>query len=179
MPDMIPFNLSEAIEVIRNTPAVLRAILSGLSDPWIRNNYGPETFSPFDVLGHLIHGERTDWIPRLQLILAHGEIRAFEPFDRYAMYEIDRGKTIGELIDTFTGLRNANVATLESMKVSPTHLDKRGMHPELGSVTTQELIATWAVHDLNHIHQITKCLAHQYRENVGPWRRYISFLAQV
>lgn len=178
MPDIMPFNLSEAIEVIRNTPVVLRALLSGLSRPWIRNNYGPDTFSPFDVVGHLIHGERTDWIPRLQLILVHGETRSFEPFDRYAMYEIDKGKNIGELIAVFEQLRNENVATLESLELSSAQLDQRGMHPELGSVTARELIATWVVHDLNHIHQITKSMAHQYREHVGPWRAHIPFIAQ-
>ncbi len=170
------FQLDHAIEVLSNTPGVLRAMLQGLSEPWVRNNYGPETFSPFDVVGHLIHGERTDWMDRLRIILEHGESRPFDPFDRYAMYEASRGKPIGELLDEFEVLRRRNLAELSGLKLQPAQFSLRGMHPALGLVTLQNLLATWVTHDLGHIHQIAKCMAWQYRGEVGPWREYITIL---
>ncbi len=170
------FTLEQAIEVLAGTPGVLRALLGGLSAPWVESNYGEKTFSPFDVVGHLIHGERTDWIPRARMILEHGESRAFEPFDRYAMYEESKGKKIGELLDTFESHRRENVAALRAMRLTPDKLALRGRHPALGSVTLEALLATWAVHDLNHVHQIAKAMAYQYREAVGPWREYLSIL---
>lgn len=173
----IEFSLERAVEILRNTPGVLRALLHGLSESWVRNNYGPETFSPFDVVGHLINGEKTDWIPRARLILEHGASRAFEPFDRYAMYERDRERTIDGLLDEFETLRERNLQALAEMNLTPEKLELRGTHPALGGVTLGALIATWAVHDLNHVAQIAKAMAHQFRDAVGPWRAYLSILA--
>ncbi len=170
------FKLDQALELLERTPGVLRAMLSGLSRPWVMNDYGEKTFSPFDVVGHLIHGERTDWIPRARIILEHGEVHPFEPFDRYAMYEASKGKAIGELLDTFDVLRRENLQSLRAMKLTPDMLQRRGTHPELGVVTLEALIATWALHDLNHIAQIAKAMAHQYRGAVGPWGAYLSIL---
>ena len=168
------FQLDQAIEVLSRTPAVLEAMLGGLSEPWVLNNYGAETFSPFDVVGHLIHGERVDWMPRARIILEQGEARAFESFDRYAMYAASEGKSIGELLREFGELRVANVAALEMMQLTSEQLGLRGMHPELGTVTLENLLATWVTHDLNHIHQIAKSMAFQYRDFVGPWAEYIT-----
>lgn len=170
------FQLDRAVEVLSRTPGVLRAMLGGLSEPWFNSNYGDRTFSPFDVVGHLIHGEHTDWIPRAKIILEHGPNKPFEPFDRYAMYEASKGKTLDELLDTFESLRKQNVETLQGMRPGPKQLGKTGRHPELGTVTLEELLATWVVHDLNHIHQIAKCMAYQYRDLVGPWREYCTIL---
>jgi hypothetical protein len=172
----LKFQLEQAIEVLRRTPSVLRSMLSGLSDPWVFNNYGPETFSPFDVVGHLIHGERADWIARARIILEQGEGRTFDPFDRYAMYEASKGKTLAELLDTFESLREENVRTLESMPLTPEKLALRGTHPALGAVTLENLLTTWVVHDLNHVAQIAKAMASQYREAVGPWEAHLSIL---
>lgn len=170
------FRLGQAIEVLSRTPAVVDAMLGGLSEPWVENNYGEKTFSPFDVVGHLIHGERADWIPRARIILEHGEARPFESFDRYAMYEASKGKSIGELLGEFADLRSANIVALEAMELTSEQLALRGRHPELGSVTLENLLATWVTHDLNHIHQIAKSMAFQYRGCVGPWAEYITIL---
>lgn len=170
------YQVDQAIEILRRTPAVLRAMLSGLSPTWVTSNYGEKTFSPFDVVGHLIHGERTDWIPRARIILGHGETRTFEPFDRYAMYEDCKGKTIGELLDTFEMLRAESVTTLRAMKLTPEQLDRRGSHPELGTVLLREHLAMWVVHDLGHTAQIAKAMSYQYREAIGPWQPHTSIL---
>ncbi len=173
------FHLPQALEILSRTPQVLRAMLAGLSDPWVMSNYGDKTFSPFDVVGHLIHGERTDWMPRARIILELGESKPFEPFDRYAMYEASRGKTIAELLDTFESLREKNLADLRAFRLSPDQLALRGAHPALGPVTLAQLLATWVAHDLNHIHQFAKSMAYQYRNAVGPWREYLTILPQA
>jgi hypothetical protein len=170
------FDLRDDIEILQRTPAVLRAMLAGLGDDWVRANYGADTFSPFDVVGHLIHGEKTDWLPRARIILEHGTARPFEPFDRYAQFEESRGKSLGVLLDEFERLRAANLAALRDMRLTPADLARRGMHPALGEVTLEQLLATWAAHDLNHIAQIAKCLATQYADAVGPWKEYLSIL---
>jgi hypothetical protein len=172
------FDLEQALKVLTRTPNVLQAMLGELSSPWVMNNYGEKTFSPFDVVGHLIHGERTDWMPRVRVILKHGEEKPFEPFDRYAMYVASKGKSIDELLDSFTRLRGENVDELRRLNLAPSHLERRGKHPALGAVTLGQLLATWVVHDLNHIHQIAKSMAFQYREEVGPWRAYLTILPQ-
>lgn len=172
----MPFQLDEAIAVLERTPAVLRTALEGLSDSWVSRNYGEATFSPFDVVGHLIHGERTDWMVRVRWILERGESEPFEPFDRYAMYEESKGKSIDELLATFARLRADNLNALRSMDLSESHFVRRGAHPALGPVTLDQLLATWVVHDLNHIHQIAKSMAYQYRNDVGPWKQYLSIL---
>lgn len=176
MADRMTFRVSDAVEVLARTPAVLQAMLAGLSDSWVFDNYGPDTFSPFDVVGHLIHGERTDWMVRVQVILQHGETRAFEPFERYAMYEESKGKSMQDLLGEFGRLRHANLEALAALRLSPQQLALSGRHPALGRVTLGQLLAAWVVHDLNHVHQIAKCMAYQYRDEVGPWREYLTIL---
>lgn len=170
------FELAHAIEILRRTPATLDSLLRDLPDPWLVRNEGPETWSPYDVIGHLIHGEETDWIPRAKIIIEHGETRAFEPFDRVAMFETSKGKSICELLDTFAQLRTANLHELESLNLTSDLLEKRGRHPELGVVTLKQLLATWVVHDLGHIRQVARVMSRQYRDAVGPWKAYLSIL---
>jgi hypothetical protein len=170
------YEMDEAIEVLERTPGVLRAMLGGLSGSWVFSNYGEKTFSPFDVVGHLIHGEEADWMVRAHVILKHGETKAFEPFDRYAMYEASRGTTLEDLLRTFEKLREKNLTELRALKLTPEQLENKGTHPALGTITLKQLLATWVVHDLNHLHQIAKAMAYQYRQEVGPWREYLTFL---
>jgi uncharacterized damage-inducible protein DinB len=172
----VKFALEEALPVLRSTPAVLRSLLWGVPDPWVRGTEGPDTWSPFDIVGHLIHGERTDWIPRLELVLVHGEERPFTPFDRFAQFEASRGKSLHELLDTFAELRAANLARLESRRLSREDFQRRGRHPELGPVTLEELLATWVAHDLSHVAQVARVMGRQYTEAVGPWRAYLPML---
>ena len=174
----VQFDPAEAIPVLSRTPAVLRALLDGLPEPWIRADEGPDSWNPFDVVGHLVHGERTDWIPRAEIILTHGESRTFDGFDRFAMFGASRGKSLGELLDTFTELRAANIARLEAMRLSPADLERRGRHPELGSVTLGEHLATWVAHDLSHIAQVVRVMGKRYRKVVGPWRDYLPMLRE-
>jgi DinB superfamily len=172
----VRFNLDHTISILASTPQVLRALLENLPPEWITANEGEQTWSPFDVVGHLVHGERTDWIPRLKIILEVGEAKSFEPFDRYAQFAASRDKRLGELLDTFEVLRRENILVLEGFKISSEDMTKRGKHPELGIVTVEELIATWVVHDLDHVAQITRSMAKQYVEAVGPWKAYLSIL---
>ena len=170
------FDLSDGVAVLERTPRVLRDLLAGLPDGWILATEGPETWSPFDVVGHLIHGERTDWIPRLEIILADGESRPFEPFDRFAQFKESRGRTLEELLDTFAVLRARSLARLASFELRPDDLTRRGRHPELGTVTLEQLLATWVVHDLSHLGQITRVMGKAYTEAVGPWAEYLPML---
>ena len=170
------FKVEQAIEILRQTPATLDSLLTPLSTPWIQHNEGTNTWSPFDVVGHLIHGEETDWIPRARIIINDGELRSFEPFDRVAMFEKSKGKSLSQLLDTFSQLRSSNLRELERLKLTPAMLEKRGTHPELGTVTLGQLLATWVVHDLGHIAQIVRVMAQQYRDEVGPWTAYLSIL---
>ena len=172
------FQLDTAKQILGRTPATLNSLLRDLSDEWVSPNEGPDTWSPFDVVGHLIHGEETDWIPRAKIILAHGEDRPFEQFDRFAMFEKSKGKSLGELLDTFARLRGENLRQLEQMNLTPELLSKRGKHPELGMVTLSELLATWVVHDLGHVGQIVRVMSKQYGDAVGPWRAYLSILGR-
>lgn len=172
------FKLDEAKAILRRTPATLTSLLQDLPDEWQFSNEGPETWSPFDVLGHLIHGEETDWIPRAKMILEHGEQRAFEPFDRFAMFEKSKGKSLGELLTTFERLREESLRELDGFNLTPELLAKRGKHPELGVVTLSELLATWVVHDLSHIGQIVRVMCKQYGDRVGPWRAYLPILSR-
>jgi uncharacterized damage-inducible protein DinB len=171
-----PFVLDDALPILRATPGVLQVWLSELPNSWIMANEGPETWSPFDIVGHLIHGERTDWIPRLELLLAHGESRPFTPFDRFAQFRESQGKSLSELLDTFAELRRANLVRLESLQLRTADLQRRGMHPELGPVTLSQLLATWVAHDLNHLGQIARVMGRQYTEAVGPWLEYLPML---
>jgi uncharacterized damage-inducible protein DinB len=171
------FVLDDALPVLRATPQVLRAWLEHLPDSWLRSNEGPDTWSPYDIVGHLIHGERTDWIPRLELLLAHGDSRPFTPFDRFAQFRESRGKSLSELLDTFAELRLTNVGRLESHRLEASDLARRGLHPELGPVTLGQLLATWVAHDLNHLAQIARVMARQYTDAVGPWMEYLPLLS--
>ena len=170
------FDLSDAIAVLERTPATFRALLGGLPDIWTTSNEGPNTFSPFDVVGHLIHGERTDWIPRARIILAQGPNRRFEPYDRFAQVRESAGKSVADLLDEFARLREENLATLGGWNLSERELTLEGEHPELGPVSLRQLLATWVAHDLGHIAQTTRVMAKQYRESVGPWRVYLPVL---
>lgn len=170
------FQLDHATDILRRTPSTLNSLLRHLPDEWLFTNEGPQTWSPFDILGHLIHGEETDWIPRAKIILKDGETRPFEPFDRFAMFEKARGKPVAELLDTFERLREVNLKELERMQLTGAVLETRGRHPELGVVTLRQLLATWVVHDLGHIGQVVRVLAKQYRGEVGPWQAYLSVL---
>jgi hypothetical protein len=172
------FELQHAIEILSRTPATLNSMLRDLPEAWLVQNEGPETWSPYDIVGHLIHGEETDWIPRAKIILEHGEARAFEPFDRVAMFEKSRGKSIVVLLDSFAMLRKESLNELNQMNLTPTLLEKRGKHPELGVVTMKQLLATWVVHDLGHVRQIVRVMAKQYGDTVGPWRAYLSILEE-
>lgn len=166
------FDLDDAVAILERTPRVLDTLLPDLPAEWLAGNEGPETFSPFEVLGHLIHGERTDWIPRARMILARTPGARFEPFDRFGHRTESRGKSLPELLDVFRALRAGNLTTLRSWKLDDARLALRGQHPDLGPVTLAELLATWTVHDLTHLAQITRTMARQYRDAVGPWRRY-------
>lgn len=170
------FELKRGLEILERTPATFRALLEGLPDDWTAGNEGPETFSAFDNVGHLIHGERTDWIPRAQIILAQGANRRFEPYDRFAQVRESAGKSLSQLLDEFAELRAANLATLRSWDLDDAQLALEGEHPSLGMVTLRQLLATWVVHDLGHLAQTSRVLAKQYREAVGPWRAYLPVL---
>lgn len=167
--------LDDAVAILERTPASLRALLDGLPETWVRATEGDGTWSPYDVIGHLIHGERTDWLPRARHILA-GETRAFESFDRTAQFIESRGKSFGVLLATFADLRRENVAALVEMKLTDGDLRRRGLHPELGDVTLGQLLATWVVHDLDHIAQIARTMAKVYATATGPWSAYLSIL---
>ena len=172
------FELQHAMELLGRTPSTLNSMLRDMPEVWLVRNEGPETWSPYDIVGHLIHGEETDWIPRAKMILEHGVARAFEPFDRVAMFEKSKGKSIAELLDTFASRRQESLLELNEMHLTPLLLEKRGKHPELGLVTLKQLLATWVVHDLGHVRQIVRVMAKQYRDTVGPWRAYLSILKE-
>jgi hypothetical protein len=170
------FQLDRALEILERTPHALRGLLGGLPGAWTTPNEGPETFSAFDNVGHLIHGERTDWIPRARIILAQGATRRFEPFDRFAQKRESQGKSLADLLDEFERLRSGNLGTLRAWRLTDTQLALHGEHPELGIVTLRQLLATWTAHDLGHVAQIARVLAKQYRDAVGPWRAYLPVL---
>jgi hypothetical protein len=172
------FQLDDAIAVLSRTPATLDAMLRGLPEPWVRGDEGPETFSAFDVVGHLIHGERTDWMPRLRRILEHGTSLPFEPFDRFAQRRDSEGKSLEELLDTFARLRAANLEALREVPLEPADYDREGLHPGLGRVTLRQLLSTWVAHDLGHIAQAARVMAKQYKEGVGPWIEYLPVLTR-
>ncbi len=169
------FGIDDAVAVLKTTPATLTQLLSNLPKVWISATEGEGTWSPYDVIGHLIHGERTDWIPRARHILA-GETKAFQPFDRQAQFRESHGQSLNELLETFADLRRENVAALLEMNLSTEDFRRKGLHPELGEVTLGQLLATWVVHDLDHIAQIARTMAKTYRGAVGPWSAYLSIL---
>ncbi len=171
------FDLADAMAVLARTPFLVDAWLRPLPDAWVRSNEGGDTWSAFDVVGHLIQGERTDWIPRARLILSEGDTRSFEPFDRFAQFDTARGRTMASLLDEFALLRRDGLAQLEELCVTDGDLDRTGKHPALGPVTLRQLLATWVAHDCDHIVQIARVLAHQYAEEVGPWRAYLRVIS--
>ena len=173
---MNKFDLKKSIEILEKTPSVINSLLGGLSDSWINSKYGEDTWSSFDIVGHFIHGEKTDWIPRAKTILNYGEGKPFVPFDRFAQFTDSKNKTLKDLLDEFLNLRSQNINLLKNMNLSEQDLDKTGTHPELGKVTLRQLIATWVIHDLNHISQIVRAMAANYKEETGPWGEYLPIL---
>jgi len=169
-------NLQHTISLLARTPATLDALLRDLPEEWTMRNEGGNTFNAFDVIGHLIQGERTDWMPRAKRILQFGESRAFDRFDRRAQERESQGKSLPQLLDEFARLRAENLAELRALNVTDQELNRRGLHPELGTVTLSQLLATWAAHDLTHLHQVSRIMAHQYREAVGPWTAYLGVM---
>ena len=170
------FDIGDTTAMLARTPAILAAWLEGLPDAWLDASEGPGTFSPRDVVGHLIHGERTDWLPRLRRIREDGESNPFDPFDRTGFQEAIRGRGIEELIDEFAHLRRANLEELASFQLQGNDLAARGRHPALGPVTVEQLLATWVTHDLNHLGQIARVMAKRHDRTVGPWKEYLGIL---
>lgn len=170
------FRFDEAVPVLRRTPQVLNALLRDLPEPWITADEGPATWTPFDVIGHLIHGERTDWIPRVEHILQHGDAVPFPVFDREAMFSASSGRTLADLLETFGRLRAANLDRLDALGLTAADLSRPGRHPEFGMVTLAQHLATWVAHDLSHLGQVTRVMARRYSAAVGPWQAYLSIL---
>jgi DinB family protein len=170
------FRFDEALPILRRTPRVLRELLRELPDVWTDATEGEGTWSPFDVIGHLIHGERTDWMPRVEHILKYGEAVTFPVFDREAMFAASKGRTLRELLNTFDRLRIESLDRLQALSLTDTDLARRGRHPEFGVVTMGQHLATWVAHDLGHTSQIVRVMARQYRDAVGPWRAYLTIL---
>jgi hypothetical protein len=175
IPSSSTFSISGMVEILERTPRVLRELLTGLSDDWTMHNEGGESWTPYDVVGHLVHGEKTDWMARIRKCLSADD-KAFVKFDRTAMFEESVGKTLTQLIDEFAELRRTNLAELKGLDLSPGQLDSIGIHPTFGEVRLRQLLATWAAHDLAHLNQITRVMCKQYRAEVGPWGEFISVL---
>lgn len=169
-------DLQDTLALLARTPTTLDAFLRNLPETWTHRNEGEKTWSVFDIVGHLIHGERTDWMPRARMILQIGENKAFEPFDRLAQERESQGKSLAELLDEFALLRAQSLDQLRDLNLRPRDLARRGRHPALGVVTLSQLLAAWAVHDLTHLHQISRVMADQSREAVGPWGKYLGVL---
>ncbi len=172
----VNFTVEKSIEILERTPEVLEAMLKNVSAEWTEKTEGGKTWNVFDVLGHLVHGEKTDWVPRMKIILSDTPDKTFEPFDRFAQFEESRGKTLSQLLDEFKGLRKKNIGILRSKKLTGKNLEEKGVHPAFGEVTLAQLLATWTVHDLDHIAQISRVMAKQYKEEVGPWIEYLRIL---
>jgi len=170
------FELNKALLILERTPSVFRSLLQDLPPGWIHENEGEHTWSPFDVIGHLIHGEKTDWMVRTAIILGNDPGKTFEPFDRFAQFENSRGKGLEALLTEFDTLRQENLRRLRSLQLSGEDLQREGMHPELGPVTLSQLLAAWVVHDLGHIAQVSRVMAKQYKSEVGPWTQYLTIL---
>ncbi len=173
------FELQKSLEVLERTPEVLVRLLGGLTSEWCRQKEGPDTWSPYDVLGHLLHGEETDWVPRARIILEHGEAKPFPRFDRFAQFTRFEGWTLEDLLQGFAAARREGLETVRAWRLTPPQLSRRGTHPDLGTVTLSQLLATWVVHDLGHIAQITRVMAKQYGDATGPWKEYLPVLTRV
>ena len=167
------FNIKESLKILERTPGILENLLTGLDEEWIFSNEGKDTWSPYDVIGHLIHGEKTDWIPRMKIIL-NEKNKQFIPFDRFAQFENSKGKTMTELLGEFKRLRTENLRLLGEISFTEEMLNRKGIHPEFGEVTLRQLLATWVVHDLGHLCQVSRVMAKQYGEEIGPWVKYFS-----
>ena len=181
MANLTKFSVAEATAILARTPATLNALLRGLPDVWVHCNEGKDTWSAADIVGHLICGERSDWMPRVRIIilensLENGEARPFDPFDRFAQLKESQDKSLEQLLDDFASLRSENLAALEALHLQDEDFVRRGTHPALGVVALSELLATWAVHDLTHLHQLSRVMAHRYRDAVGPWSAYLGVL---
>jgi hypothetical protein len=172
----VNFTFEDALPVLRRTPATIDAWLRDLPDQWTRANEGPNTWSPFDVVGHLIHAEQTDWMPRVRHILEHGDTRPFPVFDREGMFAASTGRTLSELLDEFAVRRAESLEALDALRLSPADLSRTARHPEFGTVTLGQHLSTWVVHDFTHLAQISRVMAKQYGDAVGPWRAYLSVL---
>ncbi len=170
------YNLDEAIAVLERTPAVFRSMLSNLPSVWTHQNEGGESWSPYDVVGHLVHGERTDWMPRLEIVLSGGPTKTFEPYDRFAQFTMNQGKSLEVLLNEFEVLRKENLQTLRSKNLTESDLLKKANHPELGPVELRQMLSAWVVHDLGHIAQVSRVMAKQYKDEVGPWPKYLTIL---
>lgn len=170
------FSISKSIEILERTPDVLVAMLRNISSDWTSNNEGEETWSVYDIVGHLIHGEKTDWIPRIKIILSDTPSKTFEPFDRFAQFEESKGKTLIQLLDNFKNLRQKNIGQLRLKRLTDGDFEKTAIHPTFGEITLSQLLSTWTVHDLNHIAQISRVMAKQYKTEVGPWVEYLRIL---
>ncbi|HEV8194320.1 MAG TPA: DinB family protein [Ktedonobacterales bacterium] len=172
------YQYEQAVEILRRTPATLTALLRGLPEAWAKSTEGPDTWSAYDIVGHLLNGEETDWIERSRIILEHGEERPFASVNRTAMFEKYEGLSLDQLLEAFAQARARNLATLSELHITPEKLSLKGLHPALGTVTLSQLLATWVVHDLNHIGQIVEVMSRQYAEAVGPWKAYLAILTR-
>jgi DinB superfamily len=172
----MPSDLQQTVALLTRTPAVLDTLLRDLPDTWTRRNEGNGTWNAFEIVGHLIHGERADWIPRVRMVLEFGESQTFVPFDRAGAAREDQSVSLAQRLDEFARLRSENLSALRALNLQPEDLERRGRHPALGGVTLSQLLATWAAHDLTHLHQLSRVMAHQYREAVGPWSGYLGVL---
>ena len=170
------FDLNKSVEILERTPSVIEVMLKGISEDWTINNEGKDTWSPYDVVGHLVNAEKTNWIPRMEVILANNNDKKFPSFDRFAQFKDSKGKSLKALIEEFKTLRKKNIAKLRLKQLDSTDLLKKGIHPEFGKVTLKQLLSTWVVHDLAHTAQITRVMAKQYKAEVGPWVEYLSIL---
>jgi hypothetical protein len=173
---MMAQDLEQTTALLARTPAALDAILRDLPEAWTLRNEGENSWSAFDIVGHLIHGERTDWMPRVKMVLEFGESQTFRPFDRWGQVRESQGKSLDQLLDEFARLRAENLDELRGLNLRREDFERRGRHPALGVVSLSELLATWAIHDLTHLHQISRVMAHQYRDAVGPWSAYLGVL---
>lgn len=170
------FEIDQAVEILENTPLVLKSLLGNLSEDWTKSENNKDDWSAFDIVGHYIHAEETDWIPRAEIILKQGENRTFEPFDRYAQFDLSKDRTLNELLEVFAEKRKVSLEVLKSWNLTGEQLNLKGIHPDLGEVTLENLLSTWLVHDLTHIRQIVGNMAKKYSANVGVWKEYLSIL---
>lgn len=170
------YNLNEAISILSKTPLVLKELLENLSKDWTHQNEGGDSWSPYDVIGHLVHGEKTDWMPRLEIVVSNASNKTFEPYDRFAQFEMSKGKSLSHLLKDFEMLRKQNLNTLRAKNLTEIDFEKEAIHPELGTVSLRNMLSAWVVHDLGHIAQVSRVLAKQYHEEIGPWARYLTIV---